>query len=85
MTDTYEANTIMSNGFMMTTISDVARSLDELFERAGTKPKKSTRASRRNKARVIYRAMKRPGLVNPQPVDEDQVSPLIKSLRGKNI
>jgi hypothetical protein len=62
----------------MTTISDVARSLNELFEKAGTKPKKSTRASRRNKAKLIYRAMKRPGLVNPEPMSEDQVSSLLR-------
>lgn len=64
----------------MTTISGVTRSLEALMEQAGTKPKKSTRASRRNKARVLYRAMKRPGLVNPQPVDEESISPLVKQL-----
>lgn len=64
----------------MTTISEVQHSLDQLFNQVGTKPKKSTRASRRAKAKAVYRMMKRPGLVNPQPVDESKVSPLLRQL-----
>lgn len=63
----------------MTTISDVMRSLADLYAQTGTTPKKKvTRGARRNKARVIYREMKRPGLVNPRPVDPEAVSPLLR-------
>lgn len=55
----------------MTTISEVCARLFPQITPSHTE-KGLTRGVRRNKAKIFYRTLKRPGLVNPQNTSEEK-------------